>query len=432
MANNLTSNVTNKIARVFLPEFEKMRVVSKTVDTGTLMPDFTPQFGETIKVKRPHQYKAVETTDGNLNNFTQDNQIISGSAPAKVQSYITVKMDWTNREEALELDQLREIIQPAAEECVTRLETKFQEFLIQNSGLSYGSVGNPLTKWGDIANFYALMCSIGVPQAGDHYAVMNPFMTRNLADTQSGLASGSNNLVDTAWNNAQISRNFGGMKALMSNSMSSFKTGSMADRVGSIKTTPDQTYLTAKDTMTQTVVLTDLTNGQEIVAGDVIEVTGRNRTNIKTRQVAFDETGSPIPWRWTVVTGGQVASNDVTITVTNAAIFEFDSMTATTEVTGQYDNIDSKIVATDIVTILGATDTTYAPSLFYHKTAAGIRTVRLPKLHTWDTVAETSDGLSVRVTKFSDGTKNTQQIRFDLLPAFAMFNPLFCGTGWGE
>jgi hypothetical protein len=58
-------------------------------------------------------------------------------------------------------------------------------------------------------------------------------------------------------------------------------------------------------------------------------------------------------------------------------------------------------------------------------------TVKLPKLHTWDTVATTSDGISIRVTKYSDGDANTQQIRFDLLPAFGVMNPFFSLLGYG-
>lgn len=431
VVNEVSNNTTNKIARVFLPEFEKMRVVSKTVDTGTLMPEFTPQFGDKIRIKRPHQYKSIRTADGDLTGI-DPNIIISGSAFAEVQDYITVQIDWTNREETLQLDQLREILQPAVEECVTELETSFQNFLIANSGLSTGTLGTPLTKWGDIANFYALMCSIGVPQSGDHYTVMNPFMTRNLADTQTGLASGDNRLVNTAWENAQISRNFGGMRALMSNSMSTYTSGTSSTRTGIVLTpAPTQTYGSQSQSMIQSFNMEGFSNDSTVQAGDIIEVTGRNRVNIKTRKTAFDQDGNPIPWRYTVVEENTAnGSGQFTdILVTNSAIFE---ATGGANPTGQYDNIDSKIEIGDTVTILGNPSTVYQPSLFYHKSAAGIRSVRLPKLHTWDTVAETSDGISVRVTKYSDGLGNTQSIRFDLLPAFAMFNPLFCGTGWGE
>jgi len=83
------------------------------------------------------------------------------------------------------------------------------------------------------------------------------------------------------------------------------------------------------------------------------------------------------------------------------------------------------------VTILSATATLYQPNLFYNKQAFGLGTVKLPKLYSTDTVATTSDGMSIRISKYSDGNANTQKIRFDLLPAYAVFNPMFAGQGFG-
>ena len=73
----------------------------------------------------------------------------------------------------------------------------------------------------------------------------------------------------------------------------------------------------------------------------------------------------------------------------------------------------------------------YQPNLFYMKQAFGIGTVKLPKLYSTDTIATTSDGMSIRVSKYADGDANTQKIRFDLLPAYATFNPFMAGHGFG-
>lgn len=432
MANNLSSNITNKIARIFLPQFEKMRVVSKTVNTTLLTPNFTPQFGDEIAFKRPHQYLAQETTDGDISG-TNFNNIQSGKAVANVQKYITVPIAWTNREEALDLDQLEEIIQPAAEECVTRFETNFQQFMIQNSGLSYGTVGDPLTTWGDVADFGALMSSIGVPASGERCCVMNPFMMKNLADTQTGLASGNNNLVTTAWEDAQISRKFGGMRTLMSNSMSTYTSGIVdpTDQGGVavwITGATSQNYTSVKDTMKQQLSINE-TGTTALNVGDIIELNDVKRTNVKTRQLAFDSDGAAIPWRFTIT---DVSAAPI-YTVTNALIFD----TVDADNLGQYNNCSEPLPQADsgvnavILRPAAGDSTVLSPSLFYHKMAAGIGTIRLPKLHTWDTIAETSDGISIRVTKYSDGSANTQQIRFDLLPAHSVFNPLWMGTGWG-
>lgn len=439
IVNSLSSNITNKIARVFLPQFEKMRVISKTVNTKLLTPNFTPQFGDEIAFKRPHQYLAIETDTGDISQSTFNN-ILSGKAIAKVQPYITVPIEWSNREEALDLDQLEDIIRPAAEECVTRFETNFAEFMILNSGLSAGTVGDPLTTWGDVANFGALMSSIGVRTSGDRYCVMNPFQMTNLADTQTGLASGNNSLVNTAWEDAQISTKFAGLRTLMSNSMSTYTHGvvNSADLAGVkvfLSNAADTTYVGVKDTMTQLLTVVTANAATVLEKGDIIELNDVKRTNVKTRKIAFDADGAGIPWRYTVVAKVGGSGTSLTYTVAAAAIFE----TGTTDQgIGQYNNCSEAVplsqpgsVNAVILSPAAGDSTILAPNLFYHKEAAGIGTIRLPKLHTWDTIAETSDGISIRVTKYSDGSANTQQIRFDLLPAHSMFNPLWCGTGWG-
>jgi len=81
---------------------------------------------------------------------------------------------------------------------------------------------------------------------------------------------------------------------------------------------------------------------------------------------------------------------------------------------------------------LGSASTVYQPNLFFHEQAFGLGTVKLPKLFSTDTVATTSDGFSLRVSRYADGDANTQKVRFDILPAFATFNPFFSGTGWGS
>lgn len=425
MANNLNSNITQKVARIFLKEFESARVLCKTVNTSLLTPEFTPQFGETIRFKRPHQYLATETPDGDISAATK-NDITSGSAPATVQDYITVPIDWTNREEALELDQLAEIIRPAAQECVTRLETNLGRFMTSKLGLHQGTVGTAINKWGDVASTGSLMQSIGVPMSGEKYAVMNPYAIQSLADTQSGLASGDNNLVNTAWMDAQISRNFGGLRGLTSNALPATTLGALAGASGTVSATPDGTYVTAKDSMEQTITLTGLTasTADALRPGDTIRITqaDRSRLNIMTREVAFDNAGQ-IEWTYKVVTGGSTdGGGNVTITVAAAAINELN---------GQYNNISNPIQAGDTFEILGSADLVTQASLFYHKDAVGLGTIRLPKLYTWDTVIESSDGFSIRVTKYSDGDANKQSIRFDLLPAFSMLNPQFGGTFWG-
>lgn len=422
MANNLSSNTTTKVARVFLKKFESSKVLCKTVNTQLYegSNSFTPQYGDTIYVKRPTDYRAIRTADGDLSAQTVS-PIISGRAACTVQNYITVWIDWTNKEEALQLDQLEQILEPAATRIITELETSLGAYMRVNAGLSSGIPGNAVTTWEQVANAGALMQSVGIPMDSPWYYIMNPFTQTKLASAQSGIYS--DQLVKSAWERAQISTNFGGLRAISSNALPVFTGGVSADRAGTLSGTPTATYVGAKDTMTQVLAVTGFTAGGTIVPGDIIEVTGRYRLNMSTRALVVDATGAPIKWRATVVTGVTLDSNGAgSITATGPAIYE---------ATGAYNTVSSALTSGDVVTILGATAYTGAPNLAYHPQAFALATVKLPKLHTWDTVATTKDGFSIRVTKYSDGTANTQKIRFDLLPAFGTMNPFFAQLAYG-
>jgi hypothetical protein len=421
MANNLGSNITNKVARVFLKEFESSRVLTKTIDTQLFAGAFTPQFGDTIAVKRPHDYRAIRTAGGDISLETKS-PIIAGKANATVQNYITVATEWTNKEEALDLDQLTEILKPCATRAVTELETSLGTFMRTRMGGAYGTPGTAVDTWEEVAGAGAYLQTIGVPMDAPWYYVMNPFVNMKLASAQSGLYA-SDKLVTTAWERAQISKNFGGLTGISSNALGAFTNGVCADRAGTIVGTPTATYVAAKDTMTQSVAVTAFSAGGVIKAGEVVQVTGKYRLNLSTRQQVVDAAGDPILWRAIVTEDVTLDSNGAgTLVLTGPAIFES---------TGAYNTINAALANGDVITVLGTSADTVAPNLVYHKQAFTMATVKLPKLHTWDTVATTSDGISIRVTKYSDGDANTQQIRFDLLPAFGVMQPFFGLLGYG-
>lgn len=421
MANNLESNVSKIVARKFLEHFESSRVISKTVDTQLIAGMHGPSTGDTVYLKRPHQFKAINTADGDLTGL--GNNIISGQAPATTQDLASVKVEWNSVEEALELDQLDEILRPAAEELVIDVEKRLIDYIIANSNLSYGDSANAVSKWGDVAGAGALMDALGVPMSGDRYYVMNPFTSVALADTQSGLASGNNKLVDTAWEKAQLSANFGGLKALTSNALRSYTSGDSADRVGALSANPDVTYVTHKDTMRQTLAVSGFTANATIKAGEIIEIAGRNRVNSRNGEIVLNGATAEL-FR-------AVVAQDVTLDGSGAGNIVI-SGPAIYEATGSYNTVDSAPVSGDVITLKSAASTVIQPNLFYHKQAFALAAVELKKLHATDTIMNTLDGMSVRMTKYSNGDAGTNKVRFDLLPAFGRLNPFFAGQGFGK
>jgi hypothetical protein len=421
MANNLSSNVTRKVARVFLDAFENSRVITKTVDTQLLADKFNPSSGSTVDFKRPHDYNTIRTSGGDISASTKSS-IIAGKATGTVQNYFTAATEWGNVEEALQLDQLEDILAPMARRIVTDLELDFASFMLKNSSLRYGTHGTAVDAWSDVAGAGAFMDSIGINPASERYYLMNPFTVATLASAQSGLNS-VDSLIRTAWENAQISTNFGGLRALSATTLASFTSSSGADRAGTLSAAPDATYVTAKDTMTQSLAVTAFQANMVVKAGELVTIANVNRLNQSTRQAMVSATGTNIAWTGVVtadVTLG--ASGEGTLVVAGPAIYEAN---------GQYNTVTAAPANGAVITIVSATATLYQPNLFYTKQAFGLGTVKLPKLYSTDTVATTSDGMSIRISKYSDGNANSQQIRFDLLPAYACFDPSKAGQGFG-
>ncbi len=422
MANNFDSNFTRKLARVFLEQFDSDRVLSKNVNTQLLTGKFDPSTGSTVDFKRPTDYKSMRTATGDISaNSASD--IITGKASGIVQDYFTTYVNYDEADEALKMDQLDELLAPMATRMKTDLELDFAGFMAKNCNLVYGSVGTGVTTWDQIAGAGALMQSSGIPMDTPWVYAINPFSQASLASNQRSLAGGSDKTVDNANQRATITRNFAGFNVMTATTLSTYTTGSGSDRVGIIASTPDVTYVTAKDTMTQSIAVSGFTGNMVIPAGQPIRITGRNRLNLSTRQPILDATGAAVVFSGVVKTGITLnGSGEGTITISGPAIFES---------TGAYNTTATAIATNDIVTLGGAQNTTIQPNLFWHPQAFSIGSVPIKKLYSTDTVATTEDGLQFRVSRFADGLANKQKVRFDFRPAYAALNPFFAGQGYG-
>lgn len=442
-SDNLTSNITRKLMRVFLKAFESNRVVTKTINTQLFAGKFTPSSGDTVDIKRPTDYTTIRSSGGNITPTATllKDEIKTGKATATVQDFFTATVDWDSVEEALDLDQLDQLIAPMARRIVTDLETDLADFMMKNSGLVQGTVGTQVSAWADVAKAGALMSSIGVPSDMPWYYLINPFTQVTLAELQATVVSGSGGagnlpggMVQTAWEKAQISRNFGGLSALTANALGSFSTVVGADRSGTVTNTPtiDTEYISsgANETMQMDIGVTAFQSGLVVSAGDVVEIAQLQLLNQSTRQVALDASGTGLPWRGIVQVGVTLTGGTGTIRVSSPPIFE--QIGSSTDIrNGQNNTVDIQLAVGQIITLESpSAAASLQPNLFYHPQAFSLASVRLPKLFSTDTTVTTEDGFSLRVSRYADGDANRQKVRFDLLPAYAVLNPWFAGHGW--
>jgi len=424
MANNLESNITKKLAKGFMTAFESGRVLSKNINTQLLSNAFNPGTGDTVYFKRPTDFKSVETLTGDLTGSTESD-IIVGQASGKAQPYISVHAKYSEFEESLELDDLSAILAPAATRIVTTLELNCTKFMMNNSGLLAGSPGNVVTTWDHLAEAGAVMAASGVPRDDTWFCAVNPHTQTKLASDQRSLGAGgvAAGDIDRANKMAVINENFAGMKVMTSSTLASFETPATGDLVGTVNGAPAATYVAAKDTMTQAITIAGIGAFSGVIpAGTIVQVAGRNRLNLSTRRPIIDGIGANRLFTAVVTADATIAGGAGTLIVSGPGIYEAN---------GAYNTIDSAIADGDVITILNADSTLFQPNLFWHKQAFSIGSIPIKKLYATDTVATTADGLQLRVCKYSDGKTNTQMVRFDLHPAFAVLNPFFAGHAYG-
>lgn len=428
MANNF-NGFTLEIAKAFLDGFEAARVLSKNVNTQMLDGKFNPDTGTVTDFKRPTDYLTVRSATGDVSGDTASD-IITGRAHGTVQDYFTSFVEFDEADEALKMGNLKELLAPMALRMVTDLELDFGEFMLRNVGLLSGTPGTAITTWADVANAGAVMKATGVPKDGDWIAAVNSFTQTALADIQRSLGSGgvSGDLISQAHKEAIISDNFGGLKVMTTDTLASYTTGTESDRAGVIATgNPIVTYVGAKDTMTQDIQVSGFGAGAtEIKAGEVLQITGRNRLNLATRKLMLDASGAAILFTGVVTTDVTLSGGAGTINITGPALFEVTGAGA-----GAYNTVDSAPIIGDVVTLLGPDTTTIQPNLFWHRNAFSIGSVPIKRLSAQDTFAETKDGIQMRVTQGSDFLANTNKVRIDIRPAFAALNPFWGGHLYG-
>ncbi|MDJ4946845.1 head protein [Salmonella enterica] len=421
--NNLDSNVSQIVLKKFLPGFMSDLVLAKTVDRQLLAGEINSSTGDSVSFKRPHQFSSLRTATGDISGQTKNN-LVSGKATGRVGNYITVAVEYGQLEEAIKLNQLDEILMPVRQRIVTDLETELAKFMMNNGALSLGSPNTPINKWSDVAQTASFLKDLGVNE-GENYAVMDPWSAQRLADAQSGL-HGSDKLIQTAWEDAQISGNFGGIRALMSNGLASRSQGAFGGTL-TVQANPTVTYIAVKDTYQFTVTLAGATASVTgfLKAGDQIKFTNTFWLNQQSKQALYNGS-TPISFTATVLQdANSTAGGQVTVTLSGVPIYDAAPQQ-------QYNAVSRQVVAGDAVTVIGTASQTMKPNLFYNKFFCGLGTIPLPKLNSIDSAVATYEGFSIRVHKYADGDANVQKMRFDLLPAYVCFNPHMGGQFFGN
>ncbi len=430
MANNLESNINDKLIRAFVPAFESQRLLSKTITTSlrnlvTGYDDTTGGIRGAVRQRRPPQFVPQRTDDGDFTGKDK-NPVKVGSVPGEVGQYCTVFLEYTDVETALEAGgvQLEELVTNAAIDIVNTLELELASRMYNDAALSVGDPANPLNTWNAVAAAGTLLKSIGLP-AGNHFAQISNHQATALASEQKGLAV--NPQVGSAWADATIASKFAGIESVyQSDSCHVFGTGDINAGI-TVKTKPVQTYDNLKDETRMTVVITAGAgeSGKVIKAGTPL-IFETNMVHFRNRLPIIGEGGIAVPLTMSVVEDVTLdASGDATVTVSGQSVFG-------TDVNAAFNTVDAEIEAGSAVTIKTPKDSIIQGALAYHQSYYGMGSVQLRKIKATDSRFETQDGMSIRVTEDGDSTANKHRLRLDILPTFACLNGFAACKIFGE
>jgi hypothetical protein len=412
MANELQGNINKKLLKAFTKNFQSEIVVAQTVDRQVLVNDFDPSTGTQVAMKRGVQYTPQRSNDGDLTSATA-NPIRVGQVLGEVGQYITVFVENTQVEEALETDQLDMLLKPIAEDMAITLESELVDRMIKNAALVSGTTGTKVNKWTDVSNAGALMKEIGVP-AGEVYAVLSHFEAAALANVQSGL--GVQPEVSSAWATATIRERFAGFdRVLTSNNLPQYQIGTAT--AAALSATPNATYTQYKNTYQMSLNLSGVTPGTgTFKAGQQIQIAASKLVNMRNQRLVRKD-ANDIPITLTVMQDATASGGVITgLVVSGAAINEAGVLSS-------FNTVSRALASGDALVLLGTANSVQRPALAYHKQFFGMGSVQLPKLHSLDSSIINYNGFSIRVHRFSDGLGNKNRYRFDLLPTFCCFNP---------
>lgn len=415
MANNYTSNTNKKLLQSFTKNFMADVVVAKSVERQILVGDYDNSTGGKVAMKRGVQYTPIRSNDGDLSGG-QRNPVKVGQVLGEVGQYITVLVENKHVEEALETNQLDQILAPAATDMAIALESELVSRMANAAALTSGTKGTAVNKWSDIARPGALMKEVGVPD-GERYAVISNFEEVSLANVQSGL--GVDPRTTEAWDTATVRERFAGFdRVLTSNNLAQYTQGTAT--AAALSATPIATYAQYKDSYQMTLALSGVTPATgTFKAGQQIQIAASTLVNMRNQKIVREGTAG-VPITLTVLQDVAAVGGVCNLVVSGAAIFE-------SGVDASYNTVSRALASGDALVFLGAASSVQRPGLFYHKGFFGLGSVQLPKLHSIDSNVMNVDGFSIRVHKFSDGIGNKQYYRFDMLPTFACFNPFWGG-----
>lgn len=396
MANSLLT--PTMIARESLMQLENNLVAARLVHRDYEAEFGATKVGDTVSIRRPVQFSVREGATLDVEDA------IEGKVDIKVDKQRGVDMSFASDDLTLSIENFSErYITPA----MIRLANQVDQDVLALYNEIYNWAGTPGQKVDSFSDFSAgpeRLDEMAVPYPRN--AILTPADHWALAANFTGL-----NIDRTAREALERARlpMVGDVDTFMGQNLASHTVGAgFASHNGT--TTPAavdgpsqiKTYLSVKDTFTQTLTTDGWTTNKAIKKGDVFTISGVFAVNPVSKQ-ALD-----FLQQFTVMSDATTAASegDDTDLVISPPIIT----------SGPYQTVSAAPANDAVITPLGTAGTSYRQNLVFHKNAFALAMVPMVIPNGASMAArESANGFSVRMVQDYDITNDKESYRFDIL-----------------
>ena len=396
MANDFknTSLVTKWAVREFLNALVMGQKIDGQLDDSRIFSG--AKVGASASIRRPVMFEATASSTYSAQDIEE------GIVPVTINNRQHVGFDITDEDLSLKIEDANErYIKPAMEELAQVVESAIAAEYYQIPNF-VGTPGTTPSTFLDIGNAGAELSKLGVPH-GDRHAFWDAETTLSLSNGLKGV------FVQGAAKTAIEEASFGRYSGFDNFESNSLKTHTVGIATGTpLVDGADQnvTYLTAKDTDSQTLVTNGWTNDQTgiLLAGDVITLAGVNSVNRRTRE----DTGDLQTFTVLADADSGASTGPSTLTIAPPII-----------ISGPYQTVTAAPANDAVITVkTGTGGVSYKQNLAFHRNAITIAFVPLDVAEEGSGVKQSREnfkGVSITTTKFFSGSSMTQSYRFDIL-----------------
>jgi hypothetical protein len=398
MANDFknTSLVTKWAVKEFLNALVMGQKIDRQLDDSNVFSG--AKVGASASIRRPVMFEATASSTFSASDIQE------AIVPVTINNRQHVGFDITDEDLSLKIEDANtRYIKPAMEELAQVVESAIAATYTEIPNF-VGTPGTTPSAFLDIANATSELSKLGVP-LNDRHAFWDSESTVSLSNGLKGVFV--QDTANTAIEEASFGR-YAKFDNYESNSLSTHTVGAATGTILVDGASQGTTYLLAKDTDTQTLVVdgvADTSAALCFLAGDVITLAGVNSVNRRTREDTGDLQTFTVISDSIASTG---TTDDITLTIAPPII-----------TSGPYQTVTAEPANDAVVTIkTGTAGVAYRQNMAWHRNAITMAFVPLDVADAGTGVKQSREnykGISITTTRFFSGTSMTMSYRFDIL-----------------